>query len=69
MKKFDFKDIGTSIIGIFVLIQTVYPQATGASIIQAFSDGSWLGYAIDLAFAFVLIRHKGAAPTAGEPAP
>lgn len=59
--KINFSDIGSSFIGLFVLIQTVYPQATGASIIQAFADGSWMGYAIDLAFAFILIRHKGEA--------
>jgi hypothetical protein len=59
MKNLNLKDIGSSIIGIFVLIQTVYPEATGASILAAFADGSWLGKAIDIAFAFILLRYKG----------
>ena len=55
---FYWKDIGSSVLGIFVLIHTVYPDATGAAIVEAFRDGSWIGYAIDLAFAHVLIRYK-----------
>ena len=54
----DLHDIVTSVLGLFVLIHTVYPDATGASIVHAFQDGSWIGYAIDLAFAHVLIRSK-----------
>lgn len=53
------KDISTSIVGLFVLIHTVFPEATGASVVQAFKDGTWVGYAIDLAFAYALIRTKG----------
>ena len=59
LENIDWHDVGTSVLGIFVLIHTVYPDATGASIVEAFKDGTWIGYAIDLAFAHVLIRFKG----------
>jgi len=54
------QDIGSSLLGVLVVVQTVYPQATGESIIAAFQDGSWIARAINIAFAYVLIRYKGA---------
>ena len=51
-------DIYTSFFGILILIHTVYPQATGESIISAFHDGTWVEKAINLSFAYLLIRKQ-----------
>lgn len=59
MKKLNWRDIGTSIGAILVLVQTVYPAATGEAIVSALLDGTWLPKAINVAFAYILIRHKG----------
>jgi len=60
--RIDWKDIWSSVLGLFVLVHTIYPEATGAAIVNAFQDGSWVGYAIDLMFAHALIRQRGSNP-------
>jgi len=59
MKKLDWHDIGTSVLGIFALVHTIYPNATGQAIVNAFQSGAWMSYAIDLAFATMMIRYQG----------
>jgi len=56
----NWKDIGSSVYGFLVILYTVYPNATGESIIAAFMDGSWVAKFINISFAFVLIRYKPA---------
>ena len=57
-KKIPWSDIMTTLSGFIVLLQTVYPHATGESIVAAFADGTWLSKAINLAFAYFLIRYR-----------